>query len=96
MVIRKVVRIFSRALTVCGGKLSAIFSPYRKLRHSVVSRQERMRSILWNWPPGQFFFRRAASQADVLSRTRGETYQHGHAGTNLRNAGLWHYGCDFP
>ena len=28
----------------------------RKLRHSVVSRQERMRSILWNWPPGQFFF----------------------------------------
>jgi len=31
-------------------------NPYRKLRHSVVSRQERMRSILWNRPLGQFFF----------------------------------------
>jgi hypothetical protein len=29
----------------------------RKLRHSVVSRQERMRSILWNWPLDQFFFK---------------------------------------
>ena len=35
--------------------LSGLFLYYRKLRHSVVSRWERMRSSLWDWPLGQLF-----------------------------------------
>ena len=40
----------------------------RKLRHSVVSRQERMRSILWNWPLGQFFFMHTGVQMKCVSK----------------------------
>ena len=46
------------------------FLYYRKLRHSVVSRQERMRSILWNWPLGQFFFMRRPAYGSSLPRQR--------------------------
>ena len=47
---------------------SAAFLYIRKLRHSVVSRQERMRSILWNWPLGQFFFMHTDVQMKCVSK----------------------------
>jgi len=70
------------------GRWANSFLYNRKLRHSVESRQERMRSILWNWPLGQFFFMRRGAQMKLLLAQRAPRTRRVGGKSSLLNSGF--------